>query len=81
MGNDRVPYKTILAAKTGNAEAMVEILRHYEDYINFYSRRTLYDENGEPVTIIDEEIKERIQAKLMYRILYDFDPYRRPREE
>lgn len=81
MGHRKIPYKTILAAKTGDAEAMGEILRHYDGYINACSCRTLTDEDGIPVTVIDEEIKARIQARLMYCILFEFDPLKPPNDK
>ena len=34
-----IPYQTIVAAKEGDAEAIDEILCHYDDYINYYSQR------------------------------------------
>ena len=45
MGN-RIPYATIVAAKSGDAEAMSKILRHYERYVIVHSMRVLYDEKG-----------------------------------
>lgn len=34
-----IPYRIIAASKDGDGEAMALILSHYDDYINYYSRR------------------------------------------
>lgn len=69
-----ISYQTILAAKAGDSEAMSAILRHYSHYIAYYSRRTFYDKYGNRYELVDEDIKQRIEAKLMYQIIYKFDP-------
>lgn len=73
-----IPYHVIVAAKQGDSEAMDQILQHYAPYIARCSQRTLYDEYGNQYQVVDEEIKNRIQAKLMFQIIYDFDPFRQP---
>ncbi len=79
MKNDRlIPYSVIIAAKKGDPDAMRQILQHYDSYINLCSRRRFYDEYGNPYTFVDEDIKNRIHAKLMFQIIYDFDPYKLP---
>lgn len=82
MKDDRlISYEVIVAAKGGDNEAMRQILRHYEPYITRCAQRTFYDEYGNRYQIVDEEIKNRIQAKLMYQLIYDFDPFRLPTKE
>ena len=73
-----IPYATILAAKKGDPDAMKMILDHYDKLVNFYSQRTLFDEYGNTYIIVDPEIKERINAKIMYRVVYKFNPYKLP---
>ena len=73
-----VPYQTILAAKAGNGEAMGQILKHFAPYIATFSRRSFYDEYGNHYEFVDEDIRQRIEAKLMYQIIYHFDPYTLP---
>ena len=65
MGN-RIPYATIVAAKSGNAEAMSEIRRHYERYIIIHSMRVLYDEHGNHYEVLDHELRQRIETKLIF---------------
>lgn len=79
-GDKLIPYGVIVAVKGGDSEAMSQILRHYEPYIIRCSQRTLYDEYGNRYQVVDEEIKNRIQAKLMYQLIYGFDPFKLPTE-
>ena len=77
----KVPYMTIQAAKSGDAEAMQLILAHYERYIAGHAKRLLYDEYGNCREIVDPEIKQRIEEKLMLGIIYKFDCERLPEGE
>ncbi len=79
-GEKLIPFEVIVAAKGGDGEAMRQILRHYEPYIARCSRRTFYDEYGNQYQVVDDEIKNRIQAKLMYQLIYDFNPFKLPPE-
>lgn len=72
MGN-RIPYTTIATAKSGDAEAMRKILRHYERYIIAHSMRVLYDEYGNYYEVLDIEMRQRIEAKLIFQIISKFD--------
>lgn len=80
-GEKLISYKVIVAAKAGDSDAMRQILRHYEPYIIRCSQRTFFDEYGNQYQVVDEEIKNRIQAKLMYQLIYDFDPFKLPFKE
>ncbi len=73
-----ISYETILAAKAGDSEAMQTILKHYAPYIAAHSKRALFDEYGNRYEVVDEEIRQRIEAKLMSSIIFDFDPYKQP---
>ena len=81
MSYKLIPYETILTAKRGEAEAMIAIIKHYRNYIAHFSRRTFYDEYGNSYEVVDEEIMQRIEAKLMVSIFYKFDPERLPEGE
>lgn len=76
-----LPYTVIIAAKNGDPEAMEKVLTHYDKLIDYHSRRTVYDEYGNPHTAVDPEIKHRIQAKIINKIIYEFDPCRLPEGE
>ena len=79
--SDSVPYHTIIATKTGDADALKSILKHYRPYIDCYSRRTFYDEYGKHYEFVDEDIRQRIEAKLLYQIIERFDPSQLPNGE
>ena len=64
-----LPYSTIEAAASGNVDAINAVLRHYERYIAALSTRTLYDEVGVPHLCGDEEMKRRLETKLITKIL------------
>ncbi len=81
MNGKLVSYSVIVAAKNGDMDAMDEILAHNSGRIESFSRRISFDEYGNPHNVIDVEIRDRIVAKLIDRIIYDFDPYRLPEGE
>ena len=64
-----LPYTTIEAAASGNVDAINAVLKHYERYIAALATRTLYDENGNPHLCVDEEMKRRLDTKLITKIL------------
>lgn len=64
-----LPYATIEAAASGNVDAINAVLKHYERYIAALATRTLYDENGQPHLCVDEEMRRRLETKLITKIL------------
>ena len=80
-GSKRIAYRTILAAKRGDAEAMERILRRYEGYITTCSVRRYRDEYGNRHPFVDWELREQIRATLMDRIINSFDTERMPEGE
>ena len=64
-----LPLSIIIAASQGNVEALDQVLKHYEGYIISLSTRTLYDEFGNPHICVDENIRRRLQTKLIAAIL------------
>ena len=67
--NALVPYPVILAASKGDPDAMKMVLQHFSGYIASLSMRKLYDERGNVYYGVDEDIRERLQARLMRAIL------------
>jgi len=45
-GRALLPMPVIEAARAGDAEAVEQVLRYYEGYINKLCTRTLYDKYG-----------------------------------
>ena len=64
-----VPNPIILAATKGDPEAMKLVVQHFSGYIASLSMRKLYDERGNAYYGVDEDIRERLQAKLMRTVL------------
>ena len=62
-------YKIIVSAVSGDVEAINTVLKHYEGYIAVLATRTLYDEFGNPHICVDENIRRRLQTKLIAAIL------------
>lgn len=70
-----LPFSTIESAASGNVDAINTVLSHYSRYIAALSTRTLYDENGQPHLCIDDEMRRRLETKLITRVI-GFDVYR-----
>ena len=66
---DSLPYPVILAATKGDPDAMKIVVQHYQSYIAHLSMRKLRDESGNTYYGIDEDLRERLQAKLMRAVL------------
>ena len=67
-----LPYAVIEAAVQGDPEAVNTVVRHYSGYIAALSMRTSYDKYGNPYTCVDEELRRRLETKLIIALL-DFD--------
>ena len=63
------PLFPIPAASKGDPDAMKIVLQHFSGYIASLSMRKLYDERGNVYYGVDEDIRERLQARLMRAIL------------
>lgn len=64
-----LPFPVILAATKGDPDAMKVVLQHYQSYIAHLSMRKIRDTSGNTFWGIDEDLRERLQAKLMRAIL------------
>ena len=64
-----LPYPVILAATKGDPDAMKIVMQHYASYIAYLSTRKIRDEHGSTYYGIDEDMRERLQAKLMRVVL------------
>lgn len=74
----RVSYRLIVAAKDGEGEAMAAILRHYNDYINYYSRRESIGRNGTPRLDVNEDVRQQVTTKLIIAVVRNFDHTKLP---
>lgn len=64
-----IPYSIIAAATVGDIEAINAVLAHYKGYVAALSLHQFYDENGFPYFCVDEEVKRRLETKLITQIL------------
>lgn len=62
-------FFAVKAASKGDPDAMKIVLQHFSGYIASLSMRKLYDERGNVYYGVDEDIRERLQARLMRAIL------------
>ena len=64
-----IPFPVIEAAVSGDVDAINAVLKRYEGYIACLSTRRLYDEDGHSYMVIDEEMRRRLETKLITKIL------------
>lgn len=62
-------FPVIAAAANGNVDAIHLVFKHYAGYIAALSMRKLYDENCCSHWCVDEEMRRRLETKLITRIL------------
>jgi hypothetical protein len=77
---NRIPYKTIVACKLGDEEALMTILKHYEPMILDASKKKVIDNNGITSYVVDDDVKACIISELTMAIMMKYDPTRIPRE-
>ena len=68
-----IPYQSITAAKDGDGDAMASILRHYDDYINFYSRREGTTKHGSQRLDVNEDVRQYVITKLIIAVVRNFN--------
>lgn len=64
-----LPFPVIEAASKGDVDAINAVLKHYEGYIASLAIRPVYDDDGKGYTIVDEELRRRLETKLITKIL------------
>ena len=67
--NTTISFPVIVAAASGDVDAINAVLKRYEGYIARLSTRRLYDEDGHSYMVIDEEMRRRLETKLITKIL------------
>ena len=65
-------YPVITAAVQGDPDAVNRVIGHYSGYIAALSTRTSYDPQGCPHSQVDDDLRRRLETKLIIAIL-DFD--------
>lgn len=63
-----LPFTVIVLAVNGDVNAVNQVLKHFEPYINKLSQKTLFDEFGNPYIHIENEIKRSLETKLILAV-------------
>ena len=67
-----IPVLIILAAVSGDTDAIAAVLAHYQNYIRDLATRPLKDEYGNEYLCVDEEMRLRLETKLIFGIVTGF---------
>lgn len=67
-----VPLSTIMAATSGDENALAAVLSHYQGYIRFLAMRPMKDVYGNVFLYVDEDMRHRLETKLLYSIVNSF---------
>lgn len=67
-----LPLSVIIAAMGGDGQAFGAVLTHYRRYIRSLATRTLTDEYGNEYLYVDEDMRMRLETKLICSIVRDF---------
>lgn len=67
-----IPAPVITEAANGNAEALAAVVGHYQRYICALATRPLKDEYGNEFLCVDEDMRLRLESKLIYSIITGF---------
>ncbi|MBW4829546.1 MAG: helix-turn-helix domain-containing protein [Clostridiaceae bacterium] len=66
---NKLIFPVIEAATEGNSEAINTVVKHYEGYIAVLATRKFYDTSGNPHLYVDEDLRRRLEIKLITGIL------------
>ena len=67
-----IPVSVILAAVNGEG-ALAAVVAHYQNYIRALATRPLKDEYGNTYLYVDEDMRLRLETKLIYSIVTNFN--------
>ena len=67
-----IPFSIIEKAINEDIEAIDYILAHYRNYIIRLSTRVARDENNNEYMYVDDDIRSRLENKLIYSIIKKF---------
>lgn len=80
MAAKKIDYETILACKQGDSEALNRVLVHYDKMITDAASKTIINDQGKKVTVVDPDVKQNIQQTLMLQIFLKYDHLAGPPE-
>ena len=67
-----IPFSIIEKAINEDIEAVDYILAHYRNYIIRLSTRVARDENNNEYMYVDDDMRSRLESKLIYSIIKKF---------
>ena len=67
-----IPFSIIEKAINEDIEALDYILAHYRNYIIRLSTRVARDENNNEYMYVDDDMRSRLENKLIYSIIKKF---------
>ena len=67
-----IPFSIIEKALNEDIEAIDYILAHYRNYIIRLSTRVARDENNNEYMYVDDDMRSRLESKLIYSIIKKF---------
>ena len=70
----KIHYETIVSAVEGDPIALNKIIMHFRGFTRSKCIRTIKDEDGNERRYVDEDMQERIEAKLSSSIIKNFKP-------
>ena len=77
--DNKLSYSVIVSASQGNPDALLKVIEHYSDYIDYYALRFERNKKGERIAFPDEDIKQRVREKLIKEITQKYDITRLPK--
>lgn len=71
MGHEKrlLDFEIIQQATWGDENALQKVVAHYNGYIRILSTRTYIGNDGRKHCVVDEEIRGRLQGKLMKAVM------------
>lgn len=64
-----INFGIILAAITGDVDAINQVVFYFQPYINSKCKRKVWDEYGNVHYMVDEYMKRRMETRLITKIL------------
>lgn len=69
-----LPYFVIVAAASGDVEAINMVVKHYEAYITVLSTKFIEGEGKQTMAVVDDEKKRMLEIHLIAKLLeFRFD--------
>ena len=68
-GRELLALSVMEATHAGDAMAMEQVLRYYDDYMSRLCTRTLYDKDGTPHVCVDTYMKRCLEIRLIRAVM------------